>query len=545
MITYSRNTKRRLTHPVVSFALCGLLLAGCSNNDDDVSTVPPNASSFAKNTMLSVQVFDTNGDPVEGATVSITSDPDDIVPANEESLVTESAPAGLVIYAPNEFTGTKSLQILASKDGFLSNNIPVDVVGGDLNEASIIITDITANTTAGINTATETGDISQNPLTSSAQEGDGSNDNSKTTVTVPIDPGATTANGTPLGNNLSLVVAQYDPDQPQSLDAFPGGLTATIGNPAALVNSGNASTDGVTPSNGDVIFQSAGFTAIEVKDDQGNVAKNFNKPVEVSTKVDSAFVNPMTGAAIVAGDTIPIWSYEASTGQWNYEKTGTVVADANGGLKVDYTVSHLSYYNLDYYGGGRCNSTVTFQDTNGSTVGSLYGRLTSPGWSRRFSHRDNNALNFRNAPVDRMVRFTNLRSRFTNQPINVISPTGPINLCNPSTHTVIVDVPVIQYSELTVGASLYCSNNSAVPEVPIAGAYTWVFTSNWRFVGFGRTNGSGQKVFNLPAGSYQVFIYDRINRRYTRQNAVVTASANGTANLRVPQVCPITTGGSN
>lgn len=542
MTKYSKYNGKKPILPIVSFALCGLILASCSSsNNNDTTTTPPDTTALSLDTVLNVQVLDTNGDTVEGATVNITSDPDDIIPDDQESQVTETVPSGLVTYTPSDFTGTKTLQIIASKDGFLSNNIPYEVVSGESNEASIVITSISSDTT-GINTASASGDNSVSDIVSEAKEGDGADD-SKTTVRIIADSGVTTEDGTTLGNNLTVVVAQYDHDEPLSLDAFPGGFAANIENPGDLANSTDEPVDGVAPTDGNVIFESVGFTAIEVKDDEGNIAKNFNKPVEVSTKVDSSFVNPTTGETIKAGDTIPIWSFEASTGKWRYEKTGTVISDPDGGLKVDYTVTHLSYYNLDYFRGGRCNSSVTFVDTNGSPAGYLYGRVQSQGWSHSFRYPGNGPLTLLNAPSNRTVEFTSLRTS-TGQTVGVTSPTGPVNLCDTSPLTVTVDIPVIEYSQLTASSNAYCSNDSSAADVPISGTYVWIFNDRWSYIGRARTDNNGGATFQLPAGSYRVIMYDRVNRAYIRSNITLTSATPGTAALRVPQTCVITTGGS-
>ena len=120
MIQHTKYNQKKPILPIISFALCGLILASCSSNNDDTTSVttPPEVTTLAKDTLLSVQVVDTNGQSIEGATVNITSDPDDIIPDNQESQLTESIPSGIVTYGPNEFTGTKTLQIIASKDGF-------------------------------------------------------------------------------------------------------------------------------------------------------------------------------------------------------------------------------------------------------------------------------------------------------------------------------------------------------------------------------------------------------------------------------------------
>jgi len=525
--------------PIISFALCSFLLASCSNNNNETVTSPPDAAALAKDTLFSVQIVDTEGNTVEGATVNITSDPDDIIVDAQESQVTGSTPAGLVTYAPSEFTGNKTLQVIASKDGYLANNLPLEITGGKTNETSIVITNIaSASNTTGISAVASTGDSSTAAVTATAKEGDGAGD-SKTVVEIPIDPGAKTEDGKELGKDLSITIAQYDSDETPSLDAFPGGLAVTIENPADLSNSTDQPTDGVAPTEGGIVFESAGFTAIEVKDSEGNVAKTFNKPVEVSTKIKPGFINPATGVAVKVGDTIPIWSYEASTGKWKYEKTGTIVGDPDGGLKVDYTVTHLSYYNLDYYGGGRCDATVNFKDTNGANV-ALSGRVKNQGWSHVFKYPGDDVLTLRNAPSNRTVTFTDLKT-VTGLDITLVSPVAPVNLCNGPVN-VIVTPPAVVNSELTASAHTYCSNDATVAEAPISGTYIWIFSDGtWNHIGSAKTGATGETTFTLPVGTYRVAVYDVVSRKYIFDSITLTSGTTGTAALRVPQVCEVTT----
>ena len=51
-----------------------------------------------------------------------------------------------------------------------------------------------------------------------------------------------------------------------------------------------------------------------------------------------------SGSGLEAGDTVPLWYFNASTGAWVQQGTGTVVAGAGGVLYVDGTISHLGWW---------------------------------------------------------------------------------------------------------------------------------------------------------------------------------------------------------
>ncbi|MCD4746389.1 MAG: hypothetical protein K8R58_08825, partial [Bacteroidales bacterium] len=59
--------------------------------------------------------------------------------------------------------------------------------------------------------------------------------------------------------------------------------------------------------------------------------------------------NPQTHTTVQDGDEIPLWSYEETTGEWSYEKTGTIIWNNKGKFEIKSELSHLSYWNWDWY----------------------------------------------------------------------------------------------------------------------------------------------------------------------------------------------------
>ncbi len=206
-----------------------------------------------------------------------------------------------------------------------------------------------------------------------------------------------------------------------ALTVFPGGLDVAVES-----NSG-ASTEGA--------FSSAGFISVDLTDSDGNVVTNFvddsdqPKEVTIDITIPVGTANPdpaldLNGNGLVdEGEKVPVWSYNELTGTWQAEKdptdpTGTtdLLADVtdddndvaldgtpgpDGLLNVSFTTTHLSYFNLDYYG-NRCsdalsNGTVSANvlDSNGQPNNIDYdfaAYQVGGGWSRyKRSYIDNTA----------------------------------------------------------------------------------------------------------------------------------------------------------
>ena len=112
-----------------------------------------------------------------------------------------------------------------------------------------------------------------------------------------------------------------------------------------------------TPITGNVSFITAGAVSINMT--AGNTAvKNFSKAMTAEIEINPALINPNTGVAIKAGDVIPVWSLDETTGQWKYETTVSVTS-AGGKLVALISINHLSTWALNFYTTTACPFTVT------------------------------------------------------------------------------------------------------------------------------------------------------------------------------------------
>lgn len=169
---------------------------------------------------------------------------------------------------------------------------------------------------------------------------------------------------TPLGEvSVSMMLFSADPkgladDENNPLYLFPGGLS-----PEGF--DGELPSDITSPDS--VTFISAGFVAIEIGDESGNKVSSFDgEGVTLAFEVPKSTINPQTGEPLSLDDgTIPIWSYTDSTGKWRNEGDAVIEQENENTFTVSKPITHLSYYNLDWYGQDRCQLDVDVVDANG------------------------------------------------------------------------------------------------------------------------------------------------------------------------------------
>ncbi len=162
-------------------------------------------------------------------------------------------------------------------------------------------------------------------------------------ITMPAGTKMLDADGNELTGDVEIQMVHFDNRSPESLEAFPGGLEATnvMGPDGEMM---------------DVVqFVTAGFLAVDMYVGKREV-KTFTEPVELSVGINPGTIDPNTNEPVKAGDRIPMWSLNDDTGQWSYEGEARVIQDASGGLRAEMEITHLSWWNLDYFYGNICRS---------------------------------------------------------------------------------------------------------------------------------------------------------------------------------------------
>ncbi|MDM1764963.1 MULTISPECIES: hypothetical protein [unclassified Acinetobacter] len=102
-------------------------------------------------------------------------------------------------------------------------------------------------------------------------------------------------------------------------------------------------------------FVTAGLMAVDITDAQGRKAHLLsNGQGTMTIQTPAGLLNPETNLPVKDGDTIPVWSHSETTGLWQQELVGKFKQNAQGNFDVSYQVSHLSYWNLDWYYNKMC-----------------------------------------------------------------------------------------------------------------------------------------------------------------------------------------------
>ncbi|TCD02735.1 hypothetical protein [Pedobacter psychroterrae] len=145
--------------------------------------------------------------------------------------------------------------------------------------------------------------------------------------------------------SLKTTMVYYGTTDVDALDAVAPMLTAV--NPIGPNNQ---------PITGEVSFITAGAVSIDMT--AGSTAvKNFSKSITAEIEINPALINPTTALAVKAGDVIPVWSLDESTGQWKYEGT-TTVSNTGGKLVALININHLSTWALNWYTSTECSGSV-------------------------------------------------------------------------------------------------------------------------------------------------------------------------------------------
>jgi hypothetical protein len=107
--------------------------------------------------------------------------------------------------------------------------------------------------------------------------------------------------------------------------------------------------EGLGPDASDSPIVSLGTTEFVPSRAGDRLQLGLGKTVEIELPLYADTL--LDGTPTAAGQTVPLWSLDESTGIWIQEGTGTVVASSASptGLAMRATASHLSWWNADHY----------------------------------------------------------------------------------------------------------------------------------------------------------------------------------------------------
>lgn len=156
-------------------------------------------------------------------------------------------------------------------------------------------------------------------------------------ATVVIEPGTKLADrdGQPLSGGLTMAIIHTNARTGDVTGQVPGG--GILG----YVNGLN----GAPPLGTLRVTSMAGSVTMEVYDETYRLAKQLSRPLRWTMDLNPATINGSKGRAMLAGDTIPLFSYDAFAGRWQQEKPGVVVRNAQTGrLFYQAEAPHMAAY---------------------------------------------------------------------------------------------------------------------------------------------------------------------------------------------------------
>ncbi len=582
---------------VVGVAGATLLLGACTDEyiaDPFVDPTPtstpvvqpPSVPTTSNNTITVPVVDSKTGAPLNGTMTVVNGSTilskriqlkaDRTVPITNGSALLELK-NGLTL--PQRFT------VNIKANGYVETARTLNITKtGDLVLSPFKLTSVSAPPT-GVKTQSDSvtlsGAANQNVVVESEVTGSGLSAG-KVTVTIPTDVQVRDANNQPIANPgaISLETTVFTIGNTESLDSFPGGLeSAVLENAADLIqnNPDLASNSGIGQGEDEVVFESAGFTAVKMRAADGTEIKNFDKPIKVRLDVADGVFNPDTGANVKCGDVIPVWSFEETTGVWKYEGDGTVQqvnnagcanASATGKLFIEQETTHLTYFNLDYVRGAaqRCGTTsINVVDSNGSAYGGgSIASISVP--SRGFSGTSYAGaaavLSFLNTPSssgDRGMRFNvTLKDATTNEVLPIVNISGGsiattrqatngslvgVDLCGRDGGTIRINKVNPVTAGVRVRAEAFCSNTPSTPNVtPLPGVRTYILGPAYEVA---KTNAQGLVTISTQGNrSGIVYALNPYTNRYENKTVSIGA-ANSIVEVgfRFGQTCQVITGG--
>ena len=348
--------------------LLGILLSNCdiTNPTKNIAVV---FNTLSVSTTASVNFIDAATRQQIGQnsqniiTVSIAGpDRDKVINLREEAVTTLSTDHGFInIGIRNDITPTPQnpirISLVAKTNGYILTSIPVTIQSTGNKSYSVTMVNITNPPTGSItspNTQAKSNSSGQVLTTINVQTNREPLSNGDASMNINNGTGIKDADGNPVTGNLTATAAYFTNKSDASLSALPTGLTAT-----SVDQNGNTSRG---------YIQAACFASFNVANQNGQVARTFSAPVQMSMVIPSNTRNPSTNSIIKNGDPIPIWSYDETNAQWKYETTANAIGpDNQGNFRVSYSASHLSWWLAAWIqsGGEVCTKNLSL-NINGS-----------------------------------------------------------------------------------------------------------------------------------------------------------------------------------
>jgi len=150
-----------------------------------------------------------------------------------------------------------------------------------------------------------------------------------------------------LAGKLNITLAYFNSRYDGSLVAAPGGITGSV-------------LDHYSSSTG--VFFPASLIAYNITDSDFHPVSRFeNTGLEITTTISTHSYNPVSEAAIVAGDSVPLYTYLADTGLWKFDSWAYITDTLFNGLYSVVRTQGLDCVSYSWFESNDCNSGSEFK----------------------------------------------------------------------------------------------------------------------------------------------------------------------------------------
>ena len=493
---------------VLLIAGSGLLWTGCDIGaiDDGIGLI---VDFSPASTTVSGQVLDAKTQaPIESAAVTVRfSGPDAgrVVDVDGDALTELTVPdVSLINFnldgaEPSE-DNPAEVSMAISAPGYITTNERV-LIGSTDHTFSATLTSV-SDTPSGVEATVESfssrngAPVEDVTVTTDFEDATGA----QTSLRIPAGTVMRDVDGTPLQGNVEATVVYYSNQDDAARDAFPGGfLGVNVTENEDDLESGGS-------------FITAGFAAIEVVDEQGRKARQFDGPIDIEIDVPPGTTNPETGQAVQSGDSVPVYSFNEETGEWVFEgRTEATLADASarksqGTLAVSFQTQHLTYWNLDWYWSPRCSRAdqIMFNGMPANWRGFFRWTLRDAETGQRLrsgSHYRGNFLRFYNAP-----REWPMTLQMVDPVSGQVVAEGTLNdLCDGGT----LDATIPDRVSVDVHATITCDDDTEIRPSNYSVWYRPASGSPW---GYARLSSGRATISDLIEGGEYLFYVRLLGR---------------------------------
>lgn len=339
---------------IAKYLLAATLFTGVVSCENPLKDFNLQISTEIIKHTATLKIVDLDGKVIPGATVTLNSgQTEDIY--NLEGYKDFKVLEGLVVFGldPNvALTGTEAVRfrVEVKAPGYTSQIVPVTITSASSGiDIVTLLKPTPPPATGGVeekqtvvelapNGATTTATVVQIPASAPGEV--------PLTVNIPAGVQFKNAAGQVItGSSVTINVTSFDPDNSDVEPLLPGGGFTTD---RVILG------DGTTASG---TFSAANVARI-VMLVNGVAVRQFSQPITVSMPIPSDYIDPTTGLALAAGQTLELYSNSATDNTWRFERTVTVAGNAASGFYVSFPTDHLTYFMTGRLGRSCANPIV-------------------------------------------------------------------------------------------------------------------------------------------------------------------------------------------